>query len=88
MKKTFITVAIMIMAITLSGCGKNKSERLNERELEIEQKYGIEIEKVREEDLKDSDPNLIKNNVRKTLSNFIYKRTKRRPMVLCVVLFD
>ena len=42
----------MIMAITLSGCGKNKSERLNERELEIEQKYGIEIEKVREEDLK------------------------------------
>ena len=52
MKKTFITVAIMIMAITLSGCGKNKSERLNERELEIEQKYGIEIEKVREEDLK------------------------------------
>ncbi len=40
------------MAITLSGCGKNKSERLNERELEIEQKYGIEIEKVREEDLK------------------------------------
>lgn len=31
---------------------KNKSERLNERELEIERKYGIEIEKVREEDLK------------------------------------
>ena len=55
MKKTFITVAIMIMAITLSGCGKNKSERLNERELEIEQKYGIEIEKCREEDLKTID---------------------------------
>ena len=43
------------MAITLSGCGKNKSERLNERELEIEQKYGIEIEKCREEDLKTID---------------------------------
>lgn len=52
MKKPFIAIAIMIMAITLSGCGKNKSKRLNERELEIEQKYGIEIEKVREEDLK------------------------------------
>lgn len=51
-EKTFIAIAIMIMAITLSGCGKNKSERLNERELEIERKYGIEIEKVREEDLK------------------------------------
>lgn len=34
---------------------KNKSERLNERELEIEQKYGIEIEKCREEDLKTID---------------------------------
>ena len=55
MKKTFIAIAIMIMAITLSGCGKNKSERLNERELEIEQKYGIEIEKCREEDLKTID---------------------------------
>ena len=52
MKKILITVTMMIMAITLSGCEKNKSERLNERELEIEQKYGIEIEKVREEDLK------------------------------------
>lgn len=51
-EKILITVTIMIMAITLSGCGKNKSERLNERELEIEQKYGIEIEKCREEDLK------------------------------------
>ena len=27
-------------------------EKINEKELEIEQKYGIEIEKVREEDLK------------------------------------
>ena len=52
MKKILITVTMMIMAITLSGCEKNKSERLNERELEIEQKYGIEIEKCREEDLK------------------------------------
>ena len=52
MKKTSIMITIMIMTITLSSCGKNKSEKINERELEIEQKYGIEIEKAREEDLK------------------------------------
>ncbi|HAI92078.1 MAG TPA: hypothetical protein DCM21_05985 [Butyrivibrio sp.] len=51
-RKTSITIVIMIMTIMLSGCGKNKSEKINEKELEIEQKYGIEIEKVREEDLK------------------------------------
>ena len=52
MRKTSITIVIMIMTIMLSSCGKNKSEKINEKELEIEQKYGIEIEKVREEDLK------------------------------------
>ena len=51
-RKTSITIVIMIMTIMLSGCEKNKSEKINEKELEIEQKYGIEIEKCREEDLK------------------------------------
>lgn len=43
---------------------------------------------LHQQDLKDMDPNLIKNNVRKTLSNFIYKSTKRRPMILVIVMLD
>lgn len=33
-----------------------------------------------------TDWNLVKNNVRKALANFFYKKTKRRPMVLTIVL--
>lgn len=43
---------------------------------------------LHQQDLKDMDPNLIKNNVRKNLSNFIYKTTKRRPMILVIVMLD
>ena len=43
---------------------------------------------LHEQDLKDMDPNLIKNNVRRNLSNFIYKTTKRRPMILVIVMLD
>lgn len=55
MKKTFVMATITITVLALSGCGKDKSEKIKEREQEIEQKYGIEIEKVREEDLKTID---------------------------------
>ncbi len=37
-------------------------------------------------DLKDMDQNEIKNTVKKTLSNFIFRRTKRRPMILTVAI--
>ena len=40
------------------------------------------------QDMRDMDPNLIKQNVRKVIQNFIYKRTARRPMVLTIILFD
>lgn len=43
---------------------------------------------LKSEDLRSMDVNLIKNNVRKNLSNFIYKRTKRRPMILVIVMLD
>lgn len=46
------------------------------------------INLLKEQDLKDMDPNLIRNTVRKVLSNFIYKKTKRRPMILVIVMFD
>ena len=42
---------------------------------------------LKEQDIKDMDPNLIKQNVRRQIQNFIYKRTARRPIVLTIILF-
>ncbi len=39
-------------------------------------------------DVKNTEPSLLKNEVRKYMSNFIFKRTKRRPMTLAIVLVD
>lgn len=43
---------------------------------------------LKSQDMRDIDPNLIKQNVRKVIQNFIFKRTARRPMVLTIILFD
>lgn len=43
---------------------------------------------LKEYDLKEMEQSLLKNTVKKALSNFIFKRTKRRPMILTVVLMD
>lgn len=43
---------------------------------------------LKETDLRDMEPNLIKQNVRRQLQNFIYKRTARRPIILTIILFD
>ncbi len=39
-------------------------------------------------DVQGTEPSLLKNEVRKYMSNFIFKRTKRRPMTLAIVLVD
>ena len=39
-------------------------------------------------DVQNTEPSLLKNEVRKYMSNFIFKRTKRRPMTLAIVLVD
>lgn len=43
---------------------------------------------IKNQDLRGMDLNLVRNNVRKSLSNFIYKRTKRRPMILVIIMQD
>lgn len=43
---------------------------------------------LKEQDLKAMDINTLRNNVKKYLSNFIYKRTKRRPVILVVAMFN
>ena len=39
-------------------------------------------------DVENTEPSLLKIEVRKYMSNFIFKRTKRRPMTLAIVLVD
>ena len=39
-------------------------------------------------DVENTEPSLLKNEVRKYMSNFIFKRTKRRPMTLAIALVD
>lgn len=46
------------------------------------------INYLKEQDVRDMDPNLIKQNVRRLLQNFISKRTARRPMILTIIFFD
>ena len=41
---------------------------------------------LKEQDLRAFDPNEIKANIKRVLSNFIFKRTKRRPMILTILL--
>ncbi len=43
---------------------------------------------LKDQNVRDMDPNLIKQNVRRQLQNFIFKRTARRPMILTIILFD
>jgi ribonuclease J len=41
---------------------------------------------LKEQDLRAFDPNEIKANIKRALSNFIYRRTKRRPIILVILL--
>lgn len=43
---------------------------------------------LKEQDLKSMDINTLRNNVKKVLSNYIYKKTKRRPIILVVAMFN
>ena len=46
------------------------------------------IASLKEQDLRAVEPSVIKNTIRRNVSNFIFKRTKRRPMILTIVLLD
>ena len=46
------------------------------------------IDYLRGQDIKDVDTNLLKQNIRRQLQNFIFKRTARRPIILVIVLLD
>lgn len=46
------------------------------------------IASLKEQDLRAVEPAVIKNTIRRNVSNFIFRRTKRRPMILTIVLLD
>ena len=46
------------------------------------------IASLKEADLRGVEPSVIKSSLRRNISNFIFKRTKRRPMILTIVTLD
>ncbi len=46
------------------------------------------VASLKEQDLRAMEPAVIKNTLRRNVSNFIFRRTKRRPMVLTIVILD
>ena len=60
----------------------------DEAESFVQDAKNMIIASLKEQDLRGAEPTVIKNTVRRNVSNFIYKRTKRRPMILSIVLLN
>ena len=60
----------------------------DEAESFVQDTRNIIIASLKEQDLRGSDPSIIRNTIKRNISNFIFKRTKRKPMVLAIVLLD
>lgn len=46
------------------------------------------IASLKEQDLRGAEPSVIRSTIRRNISNFIFKRTKRRPMILTIVTLE
>ena len=60
----------------------------DEAEAFVQDTKNMIIASLKEQDLRGCDPAVIKNTIRRNVSNFIYKRTQRKPMILTIVLLD
>lgn len=60
----------------------------DEAEAFVQDTKNMIIASLKEQDLRGCDPAVIKNTIRRNVSNFIFKRTKRRPMILTIVMLD
>ena len=60
----------------------------DEAEAFVQDTRNMIVASLKEQDLRGCDPTVIRNTVKRNLSNFIYKRTKRRPMILAIVMLD
>lgn len=60
----------------------------DEAEAFVQDAKNMIIASLKEQDLRGAEPSVIKNTIRRNVSNFIFKRTKRRPMILSIVLLN
>ena len=60
----------------------------NEQEAFVQDAKASIIASLKEQDLRGVEPSVIKSTLRRNISNFIFKRTKRRPMILTIVTLD
>ena len=57
----------------------------DEAEAFVQDTKNMIVASLKEQDLRGCEPAVIKNTIRRNVSNFIFKRTKRRPMILTIV---
>ncbi len=60
----------------------------DEAEAFVQDTRNMIVASLKEQDLRGCDPAVIRNTVKRNVSNFIFKRTKRRPMILTIVMLD
>ncbi len=60
----------------------------DEAESFVQDAKNMIVASLKEQDLRGAEPAVIRNTIRRNVSNFIFKRTKRRPMVLAIVLLN
>lgn len=60
----------------------------DEAEAFVQDTKNMIVASLKEQDLRGCDPSVVKNTIRRNVSNFIYRRTKRRPMILTIVMLD
>ncbi len=59
-----------------------------EQEAFVQDAKAAIIASLKEQDLRGMEPAVIKSTLRRKVSNFIFKRTKRRPIILTIVTLD
>ena len=60
----------------------------DEQESFVQDAKACIIASLKESDLRGVEPSMIRSSLRRNVSNFIFKRTKRRPMILTIVTLD
>lgn len=60
----------------------------DEAEAFVQDTRNMIVASLKEQDLRGADPTIIRNTVKRNVSNFIFRRTKRKPMVLTIVSLD
>lgn len=60
----------------------------DEQESFVQDAKATIIASLKENDLRGAEPSMIRASLRRNISNFIFRRTKRRPMILTIVTLD